>query len=331
MTEMALSLLTQAEEEGLGGRALVDEPLARHTSYRIGGPADLYVVVRREEDLLGWLTLARRQRVSYFVMGRGTNLLVADQGMRGIVIENRCRGVRSLTRSEGILLQVQAGGSLSSLARRTAKEGLGGLEWAVGIPGTVGGAIVNNAGAYGGSIAQRLQRVTLLDNQGVLRRMAVSELELGYRTSRFKGESSVILSADFALQAESADLLSERVASCERERRKSQPKEPSAGSVFKNPGGEYAGRFIEKAGLKGDRIGDAQISPLHANYIVNLGQARASDVAALVRLVRERVWQKHGTLLELEIELVGDWEPEELAATMGSFGQDEECRDHPQL
>jgi len=127
----------------------------------------------------------------------------------------------------------------------------------------------------------------------------------------------VILSADFALQAESRDLLAERVASYERERHKSQPKEPSAGSVFKNPEGGYAGRLIEEAGLKGYRIGDAQISPLHANYIVNLGQARAHDVAALIRLVRERVWQKHGVLLELEIELVGAWEPEELAATTG--------------
>jgi len=315
-----MALLARAKEEGLGGRALADEPLARHTSFRIGGPGDLYVVVRREEDLLGWVTLARKEGVSYFVMGRGTNLLVGDEGMWGIVIENRCRGVRSLTRSEGILLRVQAGGSLSSLARRTAEEGLGGLEWAVGIPGTVGGAIVNNAGAYGGSIAQRLQGVTLLDSQGFLRRMAVRELEPGYRTSRLKGKSSVILSADFALQAESRDLLSDRVASYERERRKSQPKEPSAGSVFKNPEGEYAGRLIEKAGLKGHRIGDAQISPLHANYIVNLGQAQARDVAALIRLVRERVWQKHGTLLELEIELVGDWEAEELAATIGSFG-----------
>ncbi|MFQ5885673.1 MAG: UDP-N-acetylmuramate dehydrogenase, partial [Anaerolineae bacterium] len=273
----------------------------------------------REEDLLGWVTLARKQGVPYFVMGRGTNLLVADEGIRGLVIENRCRGVRYLTRGEGVLLRVQAGGSLSSLARRTAKEGLGGLEWAVGIPGTVGGAIVNNAGAYGSSIAQQLQQVTLLDSQGVLRGMAVSELELGYRTSRFKGENSVILSADFALQVESADLLSQRVTSYERERRKSQPKEPSAGSVFKNPAGDYAGRLIEEAGLKGERIGDAQISPLHANYIVNLGQARARDVAALIRLVRERVWQKHGTLLALEIELVGDWEPGELAATRGSF------------
>lgn len=315
--------MTRAEEEGLGGQALADEPLARHTSYRIGGPADLYVVVRREEDLLGWVTLARKQGISYFVMGRGTNLLVADEGIRGVVIENRCRGVRSLTTSEGILLRVQAGGSLSSLARRTAKEGLGGLEWAVGIPGTVGGAIVNNAGAFGGSIAQHLQQVTLLDSQGLLRRIAVNELELGYRTSRFRGESSVILSADFALQEESKDLLSERVASYERERRKSQPKEPSAGSVFKNPEGEYAGHLIEEAELKVDRIGDAQVSPLHANYIVNLGQARARDVAALIRLVRERVWQRHGTLLELEIELVGDWEPEELASTIGSFGQDE--------
>jgi len=315
-----MALLARAEEEGLGGRALADEPLARHTSYRIGGPADLCVVVRREEDLLGWVTLLREEKAPYFVMGRGTNLLVADEGIRGVVIENRCRGVRSLARGEGTLFRVQAGGSLSSLARRTAKEGLGGMEWAVGIPGTIGGAIVNNAGAYGGSIAQRLQGITLLDSQGVLRRMAVSELELGYRASRFKGESSVILSADFALQAESRDLLSQRVASYVRERRKNQPKEPSAGSVFKNPEGDYAGRLIEEAGLKGHRIGEAQISPLHANYIVNLGQARARDVAALIRLVRERVWQKHGTPLELEIELVGDWEPEELAATIGGFG-----------
>lgn len=315
-----MALLARAEEKGLGGRALVDEPLAGHTSYRIGGPADLYVIVRREEDLLGWITLARQEGVPYCVMGRGTNLLVADEGVRGIVIENRCRGVRSLTKGESVLLRVQAGASLSSLARRTAKEGLGGLEWAVGIPGSVGGAIANNAGAYGDSIAQPLQEVTLLDSQGDVRRMVVSELELGYRTSLFKGEGSVILSADLALHLESRDVLLKRVTSYDRERRKSQPKEPSAGSVFKNPEGEYAGRLIEEAGLKGERIGDAQISPLHANYIVNLGRARASDVAALIRLVRDRVWQKHEALLELEIELVGNWEPEESAATTGGVG-----------
>ena len=310
MKEVISSLLQRAKTEELKGQFLLDEPLSGHTSYRIGGPADLYVAVWKEEDLLGWIRLARELEVPHFVMGRGTNLLVADEGIRGVVIENRCRGVLI----EGEVWRVLAGGSFPALARRTAQEGLAGLEWGTGIPGSVGGAIVNNAGAHGSSVAQVLQSVTILDQKGDVRKMPVEQIRLNYRPSRFRQKrQEVVLSAKFALRPESPALLKERLTSYTKQRGETQPQEPSAGSVFKNPEGDHAGRLIEEVGLKGRRVGDAQISPRHANFIVNLGGAKASDVAALIKLVRERVWQTYGVELELEIELVGKWEAEELA------------------
>ncbi len=310
MREKAGELIERARERGWGGQVLVDEPLSRHTSYRIGGPADLYVIARKEEELLGWIALAREANLPYLVIGRGTNLLVADGGIKGMVVENRCPGVYQQGQdSEIYLLRAQGGVSLPSLARHTAQEGWGGLEWAVGIPGSIGGAVVNNAGAYGSSVAETLRGVTILNEDGHIKKASAADLRLGYRTSRFRqGDKGVILEVEFELHRHSPALLLERVTSYQLQRRKSQPIEPCAGSVFKNPPGESAARLIEASGLKGARVGDAQVSPLHANYIVNLGQARASDVAALISLIGEKVWREHKVELELEIELVGRWE-----------------------
>jgi UDP-N-acetylmuramate dehydrogenase len=243
------------------------------------------------------------------VWGRGTNLLVADRGYRGLVIRNRCLGQTFDRASRRV--HAEAGVLLSRLARQTAQSGSGGLEWGVGIPGTVGGAVVNNAGAYGGDMAAVVRQVSILDREGQLRQLRPEDLQLGYRTSRFKEAArrdEIILSADLQLAPEETDVLEGRIQRFTALRESAQPHQPSAGSVFKNPPGWSAGRLIEEAGLRGTRIGDAEISHQHTNYIVNTGQAKALEVLKLVNLVRERVHRIFGVELELEIELVGDWQ-----------------------
>ncbi len=296
-------------ERGLEGNLLHNEPLRRHTSYRIGGPADFYVGVGDEEQLCGWVKLARELKEPYLIIGRGTNLLVADKGFRGLVIENRC--LDFTLDAESHTARAAAGIPFALLARQTAKHGSAGLEWAIGIPGTAGGAIVNNAGAYDRTVADVIRRVTILDERGQIRELPLEELKLGYRTSRFRDRerlAEAILSADFTLTPESTEILTERMARYEALRWADQPRKPSAGSVFKNPTGFSAGRLIEDAGLKGTRIGDAQVSAKHANFIVNLGSARANDVLHLIKLIRQQIWQLFDVELELEIELVGEWE-----------------------
>jgi UDP-N-acetylmuramate dehydrogenase len=301
-------LLTIAEERGLRPGLMMDEPLSKHTSYRIGGPADFFSSVKDEEQLRGWVALARELREPCLVIGRGTNLLVADGGFRGLIIENRCSLYSVDENSHSV--RAEAGVPLARLARETADRGLQGLEWAVGIPGTVGGAIVNNAGAYEGSMADCVRGVTILDEQGETQCLTPAELGLGYRTSRFRestGRREIILSSDLTLAPGSPSELKERIQRYSRVRRDTQPREPSAGSVFKNPQGLKAAQLIDDAGLKGTSIGDAEISRKHANYIVNKGQATADQVWQLIRLAMDKVWELFEVRMELEIELVGEW------------------------
>lgn len=313
-TPEALSALRRALEAEVGDRLLVNEPLSAHTSYRIGGPADLFVTVESQDALCRVVALARESQVPYFLLGAGTNLLVSDKGIRGLVIENRARGSRFEVQGEGTTLWAEAGALLKDLAEESVRRGLAGLEWAVGIPGTVGGAVVGNAGAYGGYVSDILTQVTIWRADGEIQEFKAEEVRFGYRTSRFKAANRergaaapVILSAQFKLQPESVEVLQERVAEYIRQREARQPSEPSAGSVFKRTAQYPAGFLIEQAGLKGKRIGDAQISPKHANFIVNLGQARASEVKALMDMARDAVLKQFGIELELEQELVGEW------------------------
>lgn len=297
-----------AEERGLGSLLVLDEPLSKHTSFRIGGPADFFAVAENEEQLCGWVSLARESGQPYFVIGKGTNLLVADEGFRGLIIENRCSTY--IVNGDRHILHAEAGVPLARLAHQATARGLQGLEWAVGIPGTLGGAIVNNAGAYEGSMADCVHRVTILDHQGQIQRLIPAELRFEYRASRFREppcRGEIILSSDLSLAPGSAAILKERVERYTRWRRETQPREPSAGSVFKNPEGLKAGKLIEEAGLGGTRVGDAAISRKHANYIVNEGQATADQVWQLMQLVRNKVWELHQARMELEIELVGEW------------------------
>lgn len=310
---VALRNLRAALQRRWGDRLRVDEPMAEHTSYRIGGPADLYLVAESGDDLAQMVALAGEHGVPVFVMGRGTNILVADSGIRGLVIEFRARQAHYSTRDGETVLRAEAGANLREIARESVARGLAGLEWAVGIPGSVGGAVVGNAGAFGGYMSDVVRRITVLGADGV-REMSVAEAAFGYRTSRFKGgpravvRKEIILAAEMKLRPEPVAVLEERVAEYTQRREERQPTEPSAGSVFKRTAQYPAGFLIEQAGLKGTRRGEAVISPKHANFIVNLGQARATDVKALIELARESVLREFGERLELEIELIGEWE-----------------------
>jgi UDP-N-acetylmuramate dehydrogenase len=242
-----------------------------------------------------------------FLLGAGSNVLVSDLGIRGLVIKNRAQ---RLEREEGpsselMTLYAESGVTLARLARETAREGLGGLEWAVGIPGTLGGAVVCNAGAYGGCIGDVLRSVEVITPEGDIHELNVDELGLGYRHSNFDWNKT-ILSLRLALRYESMEALEARIVQYTAQRRRSQPSQPSAGSVFKNPPHCAAGWLIEQAGLKGYRLGDAQISPKHANFIVNLGRAKAAEVRALMQLAQEKVQERFNIQLEPEIELVGE-------------------------
>jgi len=290
-----------------------NELMSLHTSFRIGGPADLYAVAASAQKLAELVSPAREQGIPYLIIGRGTNILVADKGIRGLVIENGGQEIRfEDAGGPDAVLYAESGALLWDLARESARRGLGGLEWAVGIPGSVGGAVVGNAGAYGWYVGDLTRKATVLTADGTVRELSAAEMGFGYRTSRFKGqvgqgEQEVILSAEFVLHPEPAQALAEKMADYTRRREASQPLEPSAGSVFKRTEQYPAGFLIEQAGLKGMRIGGAQISPQHANFIVNLGGARAADVQALINLAQERVREQFGIDLELEIELVGEW------------------------
>jgi UDP-N-acetylmuramate dehydrogenase len=287
-----------------------NERLAWHTSFHIGGVADYYATVQNVEDLLLALRFAAEHELPVFVLGGGSNILVSDAGIRGLVIENRMQSIHIDPDGH---VRVDSGVPLVRLAHLTANRGLAGLEWAAGIPGTVGGAIVNNAAAFGHSMADIISWVGVLSEEGIELVLTPSELDLGYRHSCFTRNGSgkrrgIILEAELALQPSDPQVVRERLREYARRRRQSQPLGLSAGSIFKNPQGDFAGRLIEMAGLKGQRLGHVQISPKHANFILNLGEGQATEVAKLIDLARKTVMDKFGVWLELEIEPVGQWD-----------------------
>jgi UDP-N-acetylmuramate dehydrogenase len=285
-----------------------DEPLRRHTTFGIGGPADAYVVARSADDLGRIGAACRRHETPFFVLGSGSNILVGDAGIRGVVIENRARRVEQLPDADMTTFRAESGASFAGLARHLAQQGWAGLEWAAGIPGTVGGAVVYNAGAYGGCLADVLVAIITANGKGE-RRIPASELGLVYRGSAFtrgRLEDQTILAAEFRLAPGDATELDRRVAELDERRLRAQPRGRSAGSVFKNAPEHPAWWLIDQVGLRGHRIGDAQISPKHANFFVNAGQARAADVKALMDLAREKVRERFDIELQPEISLVGE-------------------------
>ncbi len=331
---MKLSSLRAA----LGENAIAGELMSRHTTFGIGGPADLFVVAHTQSQLCTAAQMAYEHDVPYFILGGGANLLVADKGIRGLVIQNQCTAVAITAAAEtqhyaeGTWhLNAESGAQLKTVARETVARGLAGLEWAVDVPGTVGGAVVGNAGAFGGYVGDNLVRALVLTipehrpaRAGSAARRSghvrwagrwwsKDELHLSYRSSILKENRKlapfppVILEAEFALRQGDPQALKERSEQYTRRRLETQPAGPSAGSVFKRTAQYPAGFLIENAGLKDTRIGGAVISPQHANFIVNVGGATAQDVRTLIELVRDRVYAQFKILLELEVELVGDW------------------------
>lgn len=296
------------------GQVREHEPLSRRTSWRIGGPADLHLIMKEEAALIAAAQAAWDTDTPLFILGSGSNILVGDGGIRGLVIENWMQQTQELAADpeRGLLLRVASGMPMAKIGIQMCKAGWQGLEWAVGIPGTVGGAVVSNAGAHGGVTAAIVEKVRLLTRDHGIIELAAGELGFGYRTSKFltawrhDGTPPVILSVDFRLPAASPGLLKQLSAEHTAYRKATQPNQPSCGSVFTNPPGGSAGRLIDELGLKGTTIGKVQISPKHANFIVNLGNARAADAEALVLLARERVRQAHGITLRPEVERVGE-------------------------
>jgi UDP-N-acetylmuramate dehydrogenase len=301
--------------ESFGEAFQMDQPLARYTTAGIGGPADFLVTVRSAAELAEAVILAVRQHIPCWILGSGSNVLVSDAGMRGLVIRNKAQQVHYRHDGLGVILRAESGANLSSLARQSASRGLAGLEWAVGIPGTVGGAVVGNAGAHGGDIARSLRMATILDPDFKARDYRPEELGFAYRSSALKrahqgqGDSSrAVLAAEFKLRSAPVEELEARVAEIVAHRKESQPPGASMGCMFKNPAGDHAGRLMDQAGLKGVRIGGAEISPLHANFFVNHGDASAEDVRRLMAEAWHRVHDRFGVELEPEVELIGDWD-----------------------
>lgn len=287
----------------LQGQVFVHEPMARYTSFRIGGPADLLVVPQHVTDLRLVLAFARSEGLPVHVQGGGSNTLVRDGGIRGMVV--LMSAFRELLRSGDEVL-AGVGVRVSRLLAFCSRQDLAGLEVLSGVPGTVGGAVWGNAGAWGGSAADRLARVELLTAAGEEATLGREAIPAGYRSSGLPA-GSVITRAAFRLTPDDPGAVRRRISGYLVERNLRQPVEfRSAGSIFKNPPGDYAGRLVEAAGVKGARIGGARISEKHGNFITNLGGARAAEVLALVGLARERVQAMTGILLELEIRVVGE-------------------------
>lgn len=294
-------------KEMVKGEVLFEEPMSKHTTWRIGGPADCLFLPRDGQDICSALTYARERDIPYMVLGNGSNMLVLDGGIRGLVI---CIGDKMADYSiADQRLTAQAGCILAKMARETAKLGYQGLEWAAGIPASLGGAAVMNAGAYGHFFYEPLEAVEIIDKNGCLKQLAVDELEYGYRNTSLMREGAVVTKVILALKKGDARELTAQVESTLQTRRKNQPLDlPSAGSVFKNPPGDHAGRLVEAAGLRGLSHGGAQVSEKHGNFIVNLGQAKATDVLSLIDEVRNIVKEKFDVILEPEVRLIGEEE-----------------------
>ena len=281
----------------------LQEPMAGHTTFRIGGPADCLLELEGVEQLIGVQGYLSRVGVPFFLLGNGSNLLVSDEGYRGVVL--RIGQKMSGIEVEGSLLKVQAGATMAQAARAALEHGLTGLEFASGIPGTVGGGVVMNAGAYGGEIKDCLVSATVLDADGAMQELEKDELELGYRTSVIQKKGYIVLEALFQMKEGDRRAIQQRMREMNESRRQKQPLEyPSAGSTFKRPEGHFAGKLIEDAGLRGYRVGDAQVSEKHCGFVINRGNATAAQVRELIAHVQEKVFQMSGIKLEPEVKII---------------------------
>lgn len=288
-----------------GENVFFDEPMSRHTTFRVGGPAGCLVCVKTKEQLLKLIPYLQITGQDYFVLGNGSNLLVGDKGYPGIVVKLGGMGTVCV---EGEKLRASAGASLSAAAAAARDGGLTGMEFASGIPGTVGGGIVMNAGAYGGEMKQIVESVEVMDRNGGIMVLDNDTMEFGYRTSVMKDRPFIALEAVFHLKKGDPEEIRSRMEELAAKRREKQPLEyPSAGSTFKRPDGYYAGKLIMDAGLRGFGIGGAKVSDKHCGFIINTGNATAADIREVIEEVRLRVKETFGVSLEREVIYLGEF------------------------
>ncbi len=288
----------------LPGRVRAGEPMIRHTSWRIGGLADVFVEPTSREELRLAVSYANERSIPLTIIGAGTNILVPDEGIRGVVVKVGS-GLDRIYLEENVII-AEAGAKLSRVAAVAREAGLGGFEFSAGIPGAIGGAVVMNAGANGASIGVLVKEILLLNMEGCFFKKTKEEMNFAYRSSALQSERAVVVEAAFSCCRRDKEAIREEMEVFIKKRKETQPLHyPSAGSIFRNPPGDSAGRLIEAAGLKGVRVGDAQISTLHANFIINLGAATARDVMALVERARKSVLELFGIELKPEVKVVG--------------------------
>ncbi|MDD6797089.1 MAG: UDP-N-acetylmuramate dehydrogenase [Clostridia bacterium] len=285
-------------------RLLLDEPMKLHTTFRIGGNADYFVKPESIEEIKALTECAKRHGIAYYVLGNGSNMLISDEGYRGMIIRLG-EEFSDITMQDNDMISVQAGAKLSRIGNEAAAKGLTGFEFASGIPGTVGGAVVMNAGAYGGEIKDIIVSATVLTQEGNVVTLSNDELELGYRTSIIQKKGYIVLLAVFKLEKGDEAQIRSRMKELAEKRREKQPLEyPSAGSTFKRPEGFFAGKLIADAGLKGFKVGGAQVSEKHAGFVINTGSATACDVIELTDEVKRKIKQIYGVELELEVKKI---------------------------
>ena len=300
--------IKEALRNVITGKILYDEPMSRHTSLNVGGNADALVLIKSEDQLVVVVRRLREKKINFFPAGNLTNIIVRDGGYRGAIL--LMTGMKEIgyeyTQADGDLISAQAGAALAKVVSRSMSDELTGLEFCAGIPGSVGGAVWMNAGAYGKEMKDVIKTVSLLDAAGKKKIMNREEISFGYRKTEFPPDT-IILSAQFKLKKDERFKIKERISEILQSRQSKHPLEfPSAGSVFKNLPGQAAGKLIEEMGMKGMAVGGAQISPKHANFIVNKGKATASDVLDLIALIQARAEKEKGISLEPEVVIVGE-------------------------
>ena len=299
--------IKQHFQEILGNdRVLEAEPMGKHTTFRIGGPADLFVAPENTDEIKKLIAICKEEEVPYFILGNGSNLLVSDKGYRGVIIQlYRSFGQITLMENE---IHAQAGALLSGIAAMAREASLTGFEFAGGIPGTLGGAVVMNAGAYGGEMKDVLKEVTVLTPEGQVVTLQARELQMGYRTSIIKESGYIVLEAVISLKKGDQDEIKSRMQELAGMRSSKQPLSyPSAGSTFKRPEGYFAGKLIMDSGLRGYQVGGAQVSEKHCGFVINTGNATAKDVTTLMADVQRIVMEKFGVKLEPEVKFLGEF------------------------
>lgn len=284
---------------------LIDEPMSRHTTFRVGGPTDFFVTPKAKEEVRDVIRICKEAGMPYYIIGNGSNLLVSDAGYRGVIVQ--IYKEMNEVKVEGDLVKAQAGALLSGIAAKALGAELTGFEFASGIPGTIGGACVMNAGAYGGEMKDVLESVTVLTGEGKIIELGRNELELGYRTSVIAKEGYIVLGAVLKLERGNGEKIKTYMDELKEKRVTKQPLEyPSAGSTFKRPEGYFAGKLIEDAGLRGFQVGGAQVSEKHCGFVINRDHATAADIMELMRQVQIRVKENSGVDLEPEVKRLGD-------------------------